>query len=29
MIPSPGELFADWWASADYEDSGYEDVLLP
>jgi pimeloyl-ACP methyl ester carboxylesterase len=27
MIPSPGELFADWWANADYEESGYEDVF--
>jgi pimeloyl-ACP methyl ester carboxylesterase len=26
MIPSPGELFEDWWASAGYEDSGYDDV---
>ena len=24
MIPAPGELFADWWANADYESSGYE-----
>jgi hypothetical protein len=27
MIPSPGELFADWWANASYEESGYEDVF--
>jgi pimeloyl-ACP methyl ester carboxylesterase len=27
MIPSPGELFADWWANAGYEESGYEDVF--
>jgi pimeloyl-ACP methyl ester carboxylesterase len=24
MIPSPGELFADWWANASYEESGYD-----
>jgi pimeloyl-ACP methyl ester carboxylesterase len=27
MIPSPGELFADWWASSGYEESGYDDVF--
>jgi pimeloyl-ACP methyl ester carboxylesterase len=27
MIPSPGELFADWWAKVGYEESGYEDVF--
>jgi pimeloyl-ACP methyl ester carboxylesterase len=27
MIPSPGELFADWWTNAGYEQSGYEDVF--
>lgn len=27
MIPSPGELFGDWWASAGYEASGYDDVF--
>ena len=27
MIPSSGELFADWWANAGYEESGYEDVF--
>jgi len=27
MIPSPSELFADWWANAGYEESGYEDVF--
>lgn len=25
MIPSPGELFADWWANAGYEESGQDD----
>ena len=24
MIPSPGELLADWWTNAGYEESGYE-----
>jgi pimeloyl-ACP methyl ester carboxylesterase len=24
MIPAPGELFADWWANAGYESTGYE-----
>jgi pimeloyl-ACP methyl ester carboxylesterase len=27
MIPSPGELFADWWRNAGYEESGYDDVF--
>jgi pimeloyl-ACP methyl ester carboxylesterase len=27
MIPSPGELFADWWANAGYEESGEDDVF--
>ena len=27
MIPSPGELFADWWANSAYEGSGYDDVF--
>ena len=27
MIPSPGELFADWWTNAGYDESGYEDVF--
>jgi pimeloyl-ACP methyl ester carboxylesterase len=27
MIPSPRELFADWWARSGYEDSGYDDVF--
>ncbi len=27
MIPSPGELFADWWANVGYEASGYDDVF--
>ena len=27
MVPSPGELFADWWTNAGYEKSGYEDVF--
>ena len=27
MIPSPGELFADWWANTGYEESRYEDVF--
>ena len=25
MIPSPGELFADWWTNSGYEASGYQD----
>jgi len=27
MIPAPAELFADWWTSASYEASGYDDVF--
>ena len=27
MIPASGELFADWWTNAGYEESGYEDVF--
>jgi pimeloyl-ACP methyl ester carboxylesterase len=27
MIPRPGELFADWWTNAGYEESGAEDVF--
>ena len=27
MIPSPGELFADWWANAGYEENGDDDVF--
>jgi pimeloyl-ACP methyl ester carboxylesterase len=27
MIPSPEELFADWWANAGYAPSGYDDVF--
>ena len=27
MIPSPGELFADWWTNASFEQSDYEDVF--
>ena len=27
MIPSPGELFANWWTNAGYEGSGEEDVF--
>ena len=27
MIPSPGELFADWWANTGYEETGYDDVF--
>jgi pimeloyl-ACP methyl ester carboxylesterase len=27
MIPAPGELFADWWTNAGYEEGGYEDVF--
>ena len=26
-IPSPRELFADWWANTGYRESGYDDVL--
>ena len=27
MIPSPGELFDDWWANSRYQASGYDDVF--
>jgi pimeloyl-ACP methyl ester carboxylesterase len=27
MIPSPGELFDDWWANTGYEGTGYDDVF--
>jgi pimeloyl-ACP methyl ester carboxylesterase len=27
MIPSPGELFEDWWANVGYEESGFDDVF--
>jgi len=27
MIPSPGELFDDWWKNAGYEPSGFDDVF--
>ena len=27
MVPSPGELFADWWMNTGYEGSGEEDVF--
>lgn len=27
MIPSPGELFSDWWTNTGYQDSGYDDVF--
>ena len=27
MIPSPGELFSDWWRNSGYEETGYEDVF--
>jgi pimeloyl-ACP methyl ester carboxylesterase len=27
MIPSPAELFADWWTNTGYETSGYDDVF--
>jgi pimeloyl-ACP methyl ester carboxylesterase len=27
MIPSPGELFDDWWKNAGYEQSGFDDVF--
>jgi pimeloyl-ACP methyl ester carboxylesterase len=27
MIPSPGELFDDWWANAGYAESGYDEVF--
>jgi hypothetical protein len=26
MIPSPGELFADWWSNAGYEGTGEDDL---
>ena len=27
MIPSPGELFSDWWNHTGYESSGHDDVF--
>ncbi len=27
MIPSPGELFADWWTNASYKESVHDDVF--
>ncbi|NED96615.1 alpha/beta hydrolase [Phytoactinopolyspora alkaliphila] len=27
MVPSPGELFADWWDNAGYEETGYDDAF--
>ena len=27
MIPSPEELFADWWSNVGYEESAYDDVF--
>ena len=27
MIPSPGELFSDWWNDSGFEPSGYDDVF--
>lgn len=27
MIPSPGELFSDWWTNTGYEPSGHDDVF--
>jgi pimeloyl-ACP methyl ester carboxylesterase len=27
MVPSPGELFADWWGNTGYQDSGSDDVF--
>ena len=27
MIPSPGELFSDWWTNTGYEEGGYDDVF--
>lgn len=27
MIPSPGELFSDWWTNTGYQDSGHDDVF--
>jgi pimeloyl-ACP methyl ester carboxylesterase len=29
MIPSPGELFSDWWTNTGYEDSGHDDRMFP
>jgi pimeloyl-ACP methyl ester carboxylesterase len=28
MIPSPGELFGDWWTNTGYKDSGFDDVFF-
>jgi hypothetical protein len=27
MIPSPGELFNDWWRNSGHHETGYEDVF--
>jgi len=27
MIPSPAELFSDWWTNTGYEGSGYDDLF--
>lgn len=27
MIPSPGEVFADWWTHTDHQEGGYDDVF--
>jgi pimeloyl-ACP methyl ester carboxylesterase len=27
MIPSPGELFSEWWRNSGYDETGYEDVF--
>ncbi|MGB3827804.1 MAG: alpha/beta hydrolase, partial [Ornithinimicrobium sp.] len=27
MIPSPGELFSEWWTNASHQDSGHDDVF--
>ena len=27
MIPSPGELFSDWWTNTGYEGTGHDDVF--
>jgi pimeloyl-ACP methyl ester carboxylesterase len=27
MIPSPGELFSDWWTNTGYEGTGHEDLF--
>ncbi len=27
MIPSPGELFADWWTNTGYQGTGHDDVF--